>query len=163
MPLYRVVTVSRHFACRQHEMRMALKTPPRCVPGFFPVVDDEYHESVDVLLSVVENAEYAAARPYVMVDMPQVLTHRVENAEYAAARPYVMVDMPQVLTHRREPIALLAKRGHLQAPTTPKAGSGSDHPGGRSPQPESLLTLIAKVGFVTKPASCSAKARSRLW
>ena len=22
---------------------------------------------------------------------------------------------------------------------------------------------IAKVGFVTKPASCSAKARSRLW
>ena len=69
MPLYRVVTVSRHFACRQHEMRMALKTPPRCVPGFFPVVDDEYHEFVDVLLSVVEYAEYAAARPYVMVEL----------------------------------------------------------------------------------------------
>ena len=26
-----------------------------------------------------------------------------------------------------------------------------------------LPSCIAKVGFVTKPASCSAKARSRLW
>jgi hypothetical protein len=35
--LVRTVTPSRHFPCRQHEKRLALETPPRCVPGFFPV------------------------------------------------------------------------------------------------------------------------------
>ena len=32
-----------------------------------------------------------------------------------------------------------------------------------SSRPEPIDSSIAKVGFVTKPASCSAKARSRLW
>jgi hypothetical protein len=41
--------------------------------------------------------------------------------------------MPQVLTRRREPIHP-SSQARSPAPTNPKTGSGSDHPGGRSPQ-----------------------------
>jgi hypothetical protein len=43
--------------------------------------------------------------------------------------------MPQVLTRRSEPIHPSSQaRSESPAPTNPKTGSGSDHPGGRSPQ-----------------------------
>ena len=43
------------------------------------------------------------------------------------------VTMPQVLTRRSEPIHP-SSQARSPAPTNPKTGSGSDHPGGRSPQ-----------------------------
>jgi hypothetical protein len=56
------------------------------------------------------------------------------------------VTMPQVLTRRSGPITLLALEARSPAPTNPKAGSGSDHPGGRSPQSTAQfgLTLTAR-------------------
>ncbi len=44
------------------------------------------------------------------------------------------VTMPQVLTRRSEPIhPSTSSQARSPVPTNPKTGSGSDHPGGRSP------------------------------
>ena len=50
------------------------------------------------------------------------------------------VTMPQVLTRRREPIHP-SSQARSPAPTNPKTGSGSDHPGGRSPQSQCSISL----------------------
>ena len=55
------------------------------------------------------------------------------------------VTMPQVLTRRSEPIHP-SSQARSPAPTNPKTGSGSDHPGGRSPQSLLNLTLTALCG-----------------
>jgi hypothetical protein len=52
--------------------------------------------------------------------------------------------MPQVLTRRSEPIHP-SSQARSPAPTNPKTGSGSDHPGGRSPQ--SLLNLTLTLSL----------------
>lgn len=52
---YRTVCASRHFACRQHQSRIDRAAQGQCLQGTFPLVDDEYVEFVDVLLSVTEH------------------------------------------------------------------------------------------------------------
>ena len=53
------------------------------------------------------------------------------------------VTMPQVLTRRSEPIHP-SSQARSPAPTNPKTGSGSDHPGGRSPQLNCLISSSAQ-------------------
>ncbi len=68
--------------------------------------------------------------------------------------------MPQVLTRRREPIHP-SSQARSPAPTNPKTGSGSDHPGGRSPQ--SLCSISPSVLSLSPTARshCSASVLSK--
>ena len=70
------------------------------------------------------------------------------------------VTMPQVLTRRREPIHP-SSQARSPAPTNPKTGSGSDHPGGRSPQ--SLLNLTLTLsGYSCTLSNCTHRLVSHL-
>ena len=60
--------------------------------------------------------------------------------------------MPQVLTRRSEPIHP-SSQARSPAPTNPKTGSGSDHPGGRSPQSRCSILLYCSVS--QSQLSCS--------
>ena len=68
--------------------------------------------------------------------------------------------MPQVLTRRSEPIHP-SSQARSPAPTNPKTGSGSDHPGGRSPQ--SLLNLTLTLsGYCCTLSNCTHRLVSHL-
>ena len=70
------------------------------------------------------------------------------------------VTMPQVLTRRSEPIHP-SSQARSPAPTNPKTGSGSDHPGGRSPQ--SLLNLTLTLsGYCCTLSNCTHRLVSHL-
>jgi hypothetical protein len=67
--------------------------------------------------------------------------------------------MPQVLTRRSEPIHP-SSQARSPAPTNPKTGSGSDHPGGRSPQ--SLLNLTLTLsGYCCTLSNCTHRLVSQ--
>ncbi len=64
--------------------------------------------------------------------------------------------MPQVLTRRSEPIHP-SSQARSPAPTNPKTGSGSDHPGGRSPQSHcSISPSVLKLSHTTRSHSSAS-------
>ena len=65
------------------------------------------------------------------------------------------VTMPQVLTRRSEPIHP-SSQARSPAPTNPKTGSGSDHPGGRSPQSHCSISPSVLSLSHTARSHCSA-------
>ncbi len=63
--------------------------------------------------------------------------------------------MPQVLTRRRES-SHPSSQARSPAPTNPKTGSGSDHPGGRSPQSHCSISPSVLSLSPTARSQCSA-------
>ena len=93
---YRSVVVSRHLACRQHQERVRRGATGECMPGLFPIIDDEYAEFVDVLTAVTE---HDPKLPFVIVELgARYATWAVRGVQAARQRWGKVRNTTHVLT-----------------------------------------------------------------